>query len=53
MKLLARFGLVEVLVLDGEPAFIAERFKEFMITNSIKHIISLCQWSGGEYHKNG
>jgi hypothetical protein len=40
MEVFARFGLVEVIVLDGGPAFIAERFKEFMITNSIKHIIS-------------
>jgi hypothetical protein len=40
MEVFARFGLVEVLVSDGGPAFIAERFNEFMITNSIKHIIS-------------
>jgi transposase InsO family protein len=40
MEVFARYGLVEVLVSDGGPAFIAERFKEFMITNSIKHIIS-------------
>jgi hypothetical protein len=32
--------LMEILVSDGGPAFIAERFKEFKITNSIKHIIS-------------
>jgi hypothetical protein len=40
MEVFARFGLVEVLVSDSGPALIAERFKEFMITNSIKHIIS-------------
>jgi transposase InsO family protein len=40
MEVFARFGLVEVLVSDGGQAFIAERFKEFVITNSIKHIIS-------------
>jgi transposase InsO family protein len=40
MKVFARYGLVEVLVSNGGPPFIAERFKEFMITNSIKHIIS-------------
>jgi transposase InsO family protein len=34
------FGLVAVLVTNGGPAFIAKRFKEFLITNSLKHIIS-------------
>jgi transposase InsO family protein len=32
--------LMEILVSDGKPAFISERFKEFKITNSVKHIIS-------------
>jgi hypothetical protein len=40
MEVFARYGLVEVLVSDGGPAFIAERFEEFMFANSIEHIIS-------------
>jgi transposase InsO family protein len=40
MEVFARYGLVEVLASNGGPPFIAERFKEFMIINSIKHIIS-------------
>jgi hypothetical protein len=58
MEVFARFGLMEVLVSDGRPAFIAKRFKEYMTTNSIKHSITppghpSTQRTGGEYHKNG
>jgi hypothetical protein len=41
MEVFAKFGLVDVLIVSvGGPAFIAERFKELMFTNSFKHIIS-------------
>ena len=38
-ELFVRFGIPQQLVLDNDPQFISDEFKQFMAANKIKHVV--------------